>query len=375
MSTSELESDLGLGSAALPARRKAPIAVVRSVADRTILFEALAASAMALAVALILWPSDAGLRRHGPHLVWIAILLLAARYGTKGLLLSLSFSAVSVVALAEILGEMRALRERLDGGADLVALVAALLVGWVASTQEGRRHELVRALDAVKNGALADRQAAREMQNALVALRSRADRMNLSLTFLRRVAEGLEGGDPEEAAGAALTLAMTCLDARAGVVKLIGSSPTGALAATPDGGATLLSCSGAWNSDGATPTLDGDRVVAAALRGRGPARAIDIEAARMSDADMAAPLLDGHGEPFGVLAVRGIPFGSATTMELHDLAVASGWLASVLTHPGRRVAPEAESRAETDDPGPDYLEVSVSRARDAEPPSTLEARS
>jgi hypothetical protein len=343
------------------------------VADRTILFEALAASAMALAVALILSPSDAGLRRPGPHLVWIAILLLAARYGTKGLILSLPFSVVGVVALAKILGEMGALGKRLDGGADLVALVAAVLVGWVASTQESRRDELVRTLDAVKNRSLADRQTAREMQDALVALRSRADRMNLSLTFMRHVAQRLEGGDPEEAAGAALMLAMACLEADAGLVKLIGSSPSGA-PATPAGGPRLLSCSGPWNSDGATPTLDGDHVIAAALSGRCPARAVDVDAARVGDADMAAPLLDRHGEPFGVMAVRGIPYGSASKIALHDLAVAGGWLANVLTRPGRMVATDTKSRAETAAAGPASLEARVSPDRDAEPPSTLEAR-
>jgi hypothetical protein len=358
----------------LPARREAPIALAGVVADRTIFFEALVASAMVLAIALMLSPSDAGLRRHGPHLVWIAILLLSARYGTKGLLLSLALGAFSVVALAEILGEMRALGERLDGGADLVALVAAVLVGWVASTQGSRRDELVRALDAVKNQSLADRQTAREMQDALVALRSRADRMNLSLTFLRHVAAGLERGAPEEAAGAALTLAMTCLEARAGVVKLVGRSPSGAPTAMPDGGPMILSCSGSWSSDGTNPTLEGDHVVAAALSGRCPTRALDLDAARMGDADMAAPLLDRQGEPFGVLAVRGIPFGSASTMALHDLAVASGWLASVLTHPIRMVVGEAESRA-TSEAGPDSLDVKVAGDPDGEPASAMEARS
>jgi hypothetical protein len=290
------------------------------------------------------------------------VLLLAARYGTKGLCLSLLFSAAAVAAAAVTLGEMRALGERLDGGADLVALVAALLVGWVASTQESRRDELACALDAVKNRSLADRQAAREMQNALVALRSRADRMNLSLTFLRNVAQRLEKRDPEEAAGAALTLAMSCLEARAGVVQLVGQSSADTRAATPNMGPSLLCWSGPWNSDGAAPALEGDRVVATALEGRRAVRAIDVDGAGIGDADMAAPLLDRHGEAFGVMAVCGLPYETPTMMALQDLAVAAGWLAGVLTTSPPASAEETESSAEIGTGEAPYADLTISPA-------------
>jgi hypothetical protein len=182
--------------------------------------------------------------------------------------------------------------------------------------------------------------------------------MNLSLTFLRNVAERLEGRDPEEAASAALTLAMTCLEARAGVVELVGP---------PDMGPRLLAWAGPWNGDGAAPTLRGDYVVAAALEARRPARAIDVERTSLGDADMAAPLLDRRGEPFGVLAVRGIPYRAAGMMALRDLAVASGWLANVLTQPRRLDAAGTNSFAEDDRDGAPYLEVSFASALDVQP--------
>src|SRR6185295_16008694 len=264
-------------------------------------------------------------------LAWIAVLLLAARYATKGLCLSLALNAGMVVTTAAILGKMHVLGERLDGSADIGALVAAVLIAWVASSHEKRREELASRLGTAKGRSFVDRKAARGMQDSLVALRSRADRMNLSLTFLRNVAERIEGRDPEEAASAALTLVMTCLEARAGVVMLGGPmlpSPQGwPLGLVP----RLLSCEGPWNGDGSPPALESDRVVAAALETRQPVNALDVADAELGDAEMAVPLLDRHGEPFGVLAIRGLPFRAAGSMALRDLAVTSSWLAHVLS--------------------------------------------
>ena len=205
METSSIDSAL----------RLQPLSSARTVTHRTVLLESLIAGVIALAAMLVLSPNDAGVNRAGPHLAWLAVFLLAARYGTRGLCLSLPLGVAMVTATAAVLGQMGALGARLNGSADLAALVAAVLVAWVASTHENRRSDMLRELDAGKNRSRADRNAAREMQDALIALRSRADRMNLSLAFLRSVAERLEGRDPEEAATAALALAMTCLDARA----------------------------------------------------------------------------------------------------------------------------------------------------------------
>jgi hypothetical protein len=159
--------------------------------------------------------------------------------------------------------------------------------------------------------------------------------MNLSLTFLRNTAERLEGGDPEQAASAALAVAMTCLDARAGVVMLVGpdrpTTPGTKVVILP----SILSWGGLWNGDGSGPTLAGDHVVAAALESRRPTRATAVDGAALGDADMAVPLLSGRGKPFGVLAVRGFPYRAAGMMALRDLAVASDWLATVLSHPDR----------------------------------------
>lgn len=327
MATSSLESRLKVSVAAIAVRPANPISAIRSVGHRTVVFESLVAAVIVLAAMMILSPSDGGISRPGPHFAWIAVFLLSARYGTKGLCVSLSLSSALVIASAGILGQMRALGERLSGNADLAALVAAVLIAWVASTHENRRNDMARELDAAKEGSRSDRKAAREMQSALVALRSRADRMSLSLTFLRNVAERLDGGNPEQAISAALTLAMTCLGARAGVVEIAGSIPGAGFDITP----SLSSWTGPWNGDGSAPVLAGDRVVAAALEAGMPLVAADVDGAGVGDADMVAPLIDRNGKAFGVLALRGLPHRGAGMMAIRDLTVASSWLASALT--------------------------------------------
>jgi len=329
MATSSLESGLRFRSVGIAVRPATPISAIRSVGHRTVVFESLVASVIVLAVMMVLSPSDGGVGRLGPHFAWIAVFLLSARYGTKGLCVSLSLSVALVIASAGILGQMHALGERLNRNADLAALVAAVLVAWVASTHENRRSAMALELDAAKEGSRSDRKAAREMQSALVALRSRADRMSLSLTFLRNVAARLEGKNPEQAISAALTLAMTCLGARAGVVEIAASIPGAGFDITP----SLSSWTGPWNGDGSAPVLSGDRVVAAALEARMPVIAADVDGAGINDADMVAPLLDRNGKPFGVLALRGLPHRGVGMMAIRDLAVASGWLANSLTPP------------------------------------------
>jgi len=374
MSTSSLETALRPEAVTLVRGLEVLIVAAPKVASRTVLFESLAACATALVVALVLSPGDADLHRAGPHLIWIAVLILAARYGTKGLYVSLTLSTAMVITAAGVLGKMGALEERLAGGADLGALVAAVLIAWVASSHEKRREELDSKLGAANGRSFTDRKAARGMQDALVALRSRADRMNLSLTFLRNVAERLEGRDPQEAAAAALTLVMTCLQARAGVVMLgvprLVASQGGTLAFVP----SLLSCAGSWNGDGSPPTLETDRVVAAAFDTRQPVNAIDVDA-QLGDAEMAVPLLDEHGEPFGVLAVHGLPFRAAGSIALRDLAVAGSWLAYVLSTPGRRAAAaEMAPPAATDDDRQPGFDLRLTSEYQAQPRRLLGVR-
>ena len=265
-------------------------------------------------------PGDAGLRVPGPHFMWMAILILAARYGAKGLLFSLPVAWGTLVVVARFTGEVSALTARFEGAADLVGLITAVLVGWVAGEHGRRRAELGAKLEAARARAGSDQSAVRELQDALLGLRARADRLEFSLTFLRYAAERLEGMDPLAAAQAALEISMARLGARAGVVQLFDRHAPSTIAWV-----------GPWAAgNGAAPDLSGDKTVATALRTRRGSRAIDLPDASPTDADLATSLLDGQGHPFGILAVRGVPFAGASMSTLKDLAVVGAWLASAV---------------------------------------------
>jgi hypothetical protein len=168
---------------------------------------------------------------------------------------------------------------------------------------------------------------------------------------------------------------MTCLKARAGVVMLGVPTLVASQGGTPAFVPSLLSCAGPWNGDGSPPTLETDQVVAAAFDTRQPVNAIDVADAELGNAEMAVPLLDQHGEPFGVLAVRGLPFRAAGGMALRDLAVASSWLAYVLSNPGRpAAAAEIAPSATTDHDRKPSFDLSFTAEYEAQPQRLLEVR-
>ena len=142
---------------------------------------------------------------------------------------------------------------------------------------------------------------------------------------------------------------MTCLEARAGVVGLVG----------PVGTPRLLAWAGPWYGDGSARRW---RAIKWWRRRSRPGilrRRPTLRRAGPGDADMVAPLLDRRGDPIGVLAVRGLPYRAAGMMALRDLAVVSGWLANVFTQPRRSGAAETNDAAEHDRDEAPYLELSL----------------
>ena len=327
----------------------------------TIVLESLALDLAALAATLLLWPDDAGLRLSGPHLIWIAVLILAARYGTRGFLVALPLASGILVAAAAVRGDVPALTARLERAADLAGLTAAALISWVASEHQRRRGDLAASLRAARLRARADQSTMDELQSTLLVLRARTDRLKFSLTFLRRAAQRLESDDPQAAAAAALEIASARLGARMGIVQIFaGDAPQ-----------TLASV-GPWSTtDCDVRDLRTDRAIAAALRTRRGARAIDLVDAGPHDVDLAAPLLDPRGQPFGVIAARGVPFGGASLATLKDLTAVANWLASGLNRSGTITVDRAPDCL--DAPGADllfapYLEIQF----DGEPMPYLE---
>src|SRR6185503_2834559 len=202
-----------------PERLTAVRQATQPVANKTIALEALAASGLAVGAAALLALADVGLTSIYPYPVWLAVALLAARYGARGLAFTalLGWGVVTAAAAAMHV-PLDAVLARSSSGADLGALLAVVLIGWVASFHERRAADLGASLEALERRCAGESEALAALRSTAVVLRARADRLETSLTFLRDVASRLEGGDAAAAAQAALDLALARTGARAGWV-------------------------------------------------------------------------------------------------------------------------------------------------------------
>ncbi len=315
---------------------------------RSIALETFVASVITLAVVAVADQPFLGLGLVHPHPIWIVVLVAAARYGARGFLVAVPVAWVTLTAAAVPWASVgvgtaaaatatghaavraslswSAAPERLVStlgtAAELGALAAAVLVGWVASGHERRERVAAEKLSLHERRAGVDAAAIDELRRSALALRARTDRLDLSLTFLRGVAERLSGSDPMAAAEAALELATTRLGARAAAVLLVDSSGHG-------GGEGLVpfAVSGVFDPDGKADAADA--TVLAALRSRRPTRAMDLPTGGPGDSDLAAPILEPGSDrgqaPRGVLAVRGVPRGGVGAAALRDLAIVAEW--------------------------------------------------
>jgi len=299
---------------------------------RGIVIEAVGAAVAAIGLASMLAPSGIGLGTLAPHPVWLAVLVVAARYGGRGLAVALpvGWGALMICGLGQRIAPALVM-QRLSTGAELGAFAAAVMVGWIGSTHERRQADTQARLAALEQRCAADQAALAELQRSALILRARADRLDTSLTFLRDVASRLFGRDPDAAAQAALDLATARLGARAAVVQVMGEA-----------GLAPLASVGVWTPDGPAAGVADDRTAVAVARMRRPMRAVDLPDAGPGDSDLAAPILSPRGALIGVLAVRGVPQGGASAAALRDLAVIASWSAAALL----RAEPEHDASAE-----------------------------
>jgi hypothetical protein len=297
----------------------------------TIAAEAAVATAVAIVLAGLLAPAGLGLGMLSPHPVWLAALVVAARYGGRGLAVGVpvAWGGLALAALAVRVAPNVVLG-RLSTGGDLGALVAVVLVSWMASMHERRLAQTSDKLATLERRSAADQVALAALRRAAVVLRTRADRLHTSLAFLRDVAGRLGGDDADAAAQAALDLATVRLGARAAVVHLHTDTPEGP-ALKP------FAFTGVWAPAGLPDAngTNGDRTAAAVLRARRPIRAVDLPEGGPDDSDMAAPILGEDGELHGILAVRGVPQGGANAAALRELAIIAGWAAGAIAGRGR----------------------------------------
>ncbi len=298
--------------------------------DLVVVAEAAGAAAIVVSVTAIASPHDVWLAGGALHPAWLAVIVIAARYGTRGLLavLVLTAGALAGASLA-LQGSLQGLDTRLRGHSDLIALATAIVVAWISMMHATRRARAERLLaDAIE--------ARRDAENnvlglhaSLAHLRARLDRLDLALGLWRSLASRMERGDAVEAARAALELCEIRVGARAGVIQRWDGTQVG----------VRLAARGAWSElDHAAPELDGDATVRAAMLSRrvSPAGA----GAHEHDADVAVPItIDDTGEQIGVIALRGVSPSRMHAGELADLGVIAQWLAPALAREHVRLRP------------------------------------
>jgi hypothetical protein len=306
----------------------------RPRAARAIAMEALVGVTLTLGIVGLLRIPHLGLGTLHPHPIWLMVLVVAARYGARGVIIAapIGWAALALVGSpgAHMLGN---LLSALSAPVELGAVSAAVLVGWVASAHERTAAGFVEQLRQLGTRAKTDSAALAELRAAALALRARNDRLELSLTFLRDIARRLDGADPEVAAQAALELAIARLGARAAAVQMFPLVEDKSL----DGGAGAdrspqalipVAAAGVWDW---STVAEADGTITAAVGSARPVRAIDLPSATPTDSDLAAPIVIGRGNDssgtvVGVIALRGVPRGGADMAALRDLAVIAEWV-------------------------------------------------
>ncbi|MBK7072836.1 MAG: hypothetical protein IPH44_11080 [Myxococcales bacterium] len=283
--------------------------------------EAAAAAVVVVGAVALASPDDVWLRGLGMHPAWLPVIVLAARYGPRGLFTSLAITWAGLTAASLALGGAAlGLGGPGHRGADLVALIAATLAAWVGMMHEGR---LARLAGRLADASELQRQAEATVQalhDSLAYLRTRHDRVDIALSLWRNLAGRIERGPAADAADAAIELCMIRTGARAGLIEL----RDGARVAT-------LAWRGPWAASAARPhDIAGDRTVRAAVE----ARVVALGAADATDTDsaVAAPVFDHvTGALIGVVALRGVPARALRPADLRDLAVIGQWLAPALS--------------------------------------------
>lgn len=228
------------------------------------------------------------------HPGWLAVLVLAARYGRGGWFAGLAALGAAVGAAAAITGAgLSPLRDAVRSGPDLLALAGTLLVSWIASWHLRRQAALDRRLHSLIRRNREARAAIAAMRGAVATLRARVERTSSSLTFMRDVAVRLEGRDPIAAAEAAADLALARTGAAAVAVRV-----------GPRGHQRLLAI-------------------------RDARRPHTLQPLEARTADLSVPLRDGD-TCIGLLSLWGVSRSDRDETTRHELAVIATWCAAAL---------------------------------------------
>lgn len=289
-----------------------------STSDRNVLIEAAACAALVIAAVAFASPGDVWLRGYGLHPMWLPVIVLSARYAHRGLFPALALTVGGLLLTGLAMGEsIEGFSVRSQNASDLLALATAVLVAWIAMLHEGRIERAVRRLSDATEAQKQSDEHVRALHASLGYLRSRHDRLDVSISLWRSLASRLERGDATGAARAVLELCE------------IRTGCSGALVQVRDGNKlTTIASRGGWVA--AVPhELSADATIRAAVASRKVTPA--SPGATEADCDVAVPVTDEDGAfVMGVIALRGIPTSCLRAAELRDLAIIAGWLAPAL---------------------------------------------
>jgi len=283
--------------------------------------ELLAGAVAGACIGLLGDPSNPALSTLPIHPIWAIALILAARYGARGLIAIPALTSSLVIAEWLAGGSGAAALARAEYAGDLAIWFVAVAVALVGASHERRKELLTLRLDAAELRARAAEAAVDKLSDAALALRDRCDRSQTSLVFLADVAARINEPDPSGAGQAALELAMARTGAGAGFVQLIEAG----------GRLRMLTSRGTWSADSfRPPALFRDLTAAAAIERGVAVAAHEVDDVRAEDSDLVAPLIGPDGRVIGVLALRRVPYRALAGAIREDLVAVARWAAGPL---------------------------------------------
>jgi hypothetical protein len=280
-------------------------------------YEAVLAGVIASATALLIASADPWVAGATVHPAWVAVLAMSAFYGLSGLLVSVPIIWLMVSGVALSVGAGLSGVERLVSTPDVLLFGASIGVSAIAMVHARHRTALERELDTLRAQSAEDGDLLDGLQQRVLDLRSRNERIDLSVRFWRELAGGLESSEPSAAAQAALEMALVRTGARAGIVRRM-----------EEGNLRNLAWRGRWSAERQFPRdIFSDATIAAAAERGELVLASDIPGAGSQDSDVAVAIKNGSdGKLLGVLALRGLVRSRLGAAELQDLSSVADWL-------------------------------------------------
>ncbi len=288
---------------------------VLSAADRVVFVEVAAAIVLVGGLIALARQGDLCVPGADIHPLWIPVLVFAARYGVRGMFISVAMAAAALagVSLVEH-GTLVDLTARGASPYDIIALMSATLVAWTAMIRDGRLARNAKERDVIAQRLDNSEETASALREVIGVLRDRLDRIDLSITMWRAIAARLARGPLTDAAAAALELAAIRTGAASGLIQRTVSG--------------RLQNFATFGHSAGISDISRDRTILHAVNNRRTALRGRVPGATQQDSEIAVPILDSEsGAVLGVIAMRETPPGRLRAAEVHDLEVITSWLA------------------------------------------------